>query len=255
LYRFFESGLPKGRRKIRSAEALGPWFEHCVEAALGASPEGRKASFTWLDVGAGAGEVSELLSRRCPAAQGVAVDLHERPADLPDRSNLGWERCDVNEVGFSARLSHRADIVLAISVWEHVLDPSALVRDLLALLRPAGTLYLACPDFGSLARRLLRTRWPFFLPGEHLNMPTIEGTRRCLESGLDGSAWRREEASLRIRRIGLPYSVQYYLQYLGLRRLSGLVPPSLAVAFPAGALEATVTVGAQTTSATSRAVW
>jgi SAM-dependent methyltransferase len=55
--------------------------------------------------------------------------------------------------------SHRADVVAAWDVIEHVSDPSAFAAAAYDLLNPGGTLMLSLPYFDSLPVRLLRTRW------------------------------------------------------------------------------------------------
>jgi hypothetical protein len=119
-----------------------------------------------------------------------------------------------------------------VSVWEHVLEPGAFASKLLKLVAPGGLLYLVCPDAGSLAHRVLRTRWPYFLPGEHLNMPTRRGARRCLERAAEPGD------SITVDRVGLPYPPAYVLGALGLGRLARWARRLPALPLPVGALEA-----------------
>lgn len=60
------------------------------------------------------------------------------------------------------------DCIVATQVVEHVYDPRAFVRALVAHLRPGGTLVLATPDHGSLWRRILGRRWPSYKVPEHV---------------------------------------------------------------------------------------
>jgi SAM-dependent methyltransferase len=150
-----------------------------------------------------------------------------------------WKVADLNERDFSGKLTGQADVVAAMAVWEHVREPDLLIRNLLALLAPGGLLYLTCPDYGSMARRLMRHRWPYFTPGEHLFMPTAEGAKRCLEAewhklGLPG----RPQVSA--RSIAVPYTLRYTLAFMGRRRLAALFPSGLSVPMPTGALEASL---------------
>jgi 2-polyprenyl-3-methyl-5-hydroxy-6-metoxy-1,4-benzoquinol methylase len=53
----------------------------------------------------------------------------------------------------------------AVTMWdviEHLPDPAATVRHANKLLKPGGVFALVTPDAGSLAARLLRSRWPEF---------------------------------------------------------------------------------------------
>ncbi|TMJ01382.1 MAG: class I SAM-dependent methyltransferase [Alphaproteobacteria bacterium] len=53
-----------------------------------------------------------------------------------------------------------------ISLWdviEHLPDAHAVVSDIHRLLKPGGYLIVNCPDHGSLARKLLGSKWPMLL--------------------------------------------------------------------------------------------
>jgi hypothetical protein len=81
-------------------------------------------------------------------------------------------------------------------------------------------------------------RWPYFTPGEHLNMPTPRGARACLSR-----QWRTlhpgaDEPSVFSAPIGLPYSFRYVLRRFGFDFFGKMLPPGVGVALPAGALEA-----------------
>jgi SAM-dependent methyltransferase len=162
-----------------------------------------------------------------PNAEGVALDWAARPAGLDDR--VDWRVADLNEDAFADAVAP-ADLVVSLSVWEHVLDPAAFVRRLLRLVAPGGLLYLVCPDAGSLAFRVLRSRWPYWIPGEHLHMPTADGARRCVERAAPGS-------EISVGSVGLPYPPSYVLGFLGLDRLSRWTRSLPAMPLPVGALE------------------
>jgi len=56
----------------------------------------------------------------------------------------------------------RFDLVFLVDVLEHVADPVALLRSCNERLAPGGTLVLVTPDVGSLAARMLGSRWWHF---------------------------------------------------------------------------------------------
>lgn len=226
LYGSFASGVEGSLRDLRAETPLTAWFSQVVDrtASLGRF----RGAFRWLDVGAGGGELAALLAHRYPEATGTAIDWAGRPAGVPDR--VDWQLADLNEP-FNAP---QADLVISLSVWEHVLDPEAFVRSLIARVAPGGLLYLVCPDAGSLAARLLRSRWPYFLPGEHLHMPTRDGARRLLKRLANPGD------QVDVGRVGLPYPPAYVLGYLGLGRIAPLARRLPSVPLPVGAIEAVV---------------
>jgi SAM-dependent methyltransferase len=55
------------------------------------------------------------------------------------------------------------DLLTLFDVIEHTPDPQAVLRRAHELLTPDGVLAMSYPDYGSLAARLLGSRWPFLL--------------------------------------------------------------------------------------------
>lgn len=237
LYGSFREGLPVLHRAITSDDPQVAWYRKCVDRVARLTGFDGDSEFRWIDVGAGGGELSDMIAGRFPRSRGTAIDLHARPALLRDLERVDWRRGDVNE-SFAAGLP-RVDLVVSTAVWEHVLRPDRFAAELLKLLSPAGTLYLVCPNYDSLARRLLGTRWPYFTPGEHLHIPSPEGARRCLARE---RARLGDEAGATIvsRPIMLPYTLRYVFRRFGLERLGRLVPTAVRFPMPVGALETTV---------------
>jgi len=230
LYGSFASGVDTRLRELRHATPLTAWFDYVVRRTTRLGRFDHGAAFRWLDVGAGGGELAAALARAFPKASGVAIDWSPRPRDLDPR--IAWRAADLNDDGFAMPPVQQADLVISLSVWEHVLEPGAFVRKLLTLVAPGGMLYLVGPDVGSLAYRVMRTRWPYFLPGEHLNMPTRRGARDCLEHATAPGD------SIAVGSVGLPYPPAYVLGFLGLGRLSRWTRRLPALPLPVGALEA-----------------
>ena len=55
------------------------------------------------------------------------------------------------------------DLLTLFDVIEHTPDPQAVLRRAYELLTPDGVLAMSYPDYGSLAARMLGSRWPFLL--------------------------------------------------------------------------------------------
>lgn len=238
LYGSFQNGLPELHRRIMQDDPQHELYALCAKRMLQRAV--KREGTVWADVGAGGGELSAIMSRAAPDARGIAIDLHTRPKTLADTRAITWIQADLNEEGFVDKnnLGAAADMVISTAVWEHVLQPDQFAGELIRLLKPGGVLYLMCPDYGSIARKVMATGWPYFTPGEHLNMPTVTGARICLER-----QWSRVRPGAAMPHISscalsLPYSFRYVLRRFGWDRLGRLLPPRLGAPLPAGALEA-----------------
>lgn len=72
------------------------------------------------------------------------------------------------------------DVVTLWDVIEHLTNPTEVIGDIHRLLKPGGLLVVNYPDYGSWARRLLGSKWPFFL-NVHLIYFTPQTITRFLE--------------------------------------------------------------------------
>jgi 2-polyprenyl-3-methyl-5-hydroxy-6-metoxy-1,4-benzoquinol methylase len=95
-----------------------------------------------------------------------------------------------------------------IALWgviEHVAEPAQMLRDIYNLLIPGGWLALSTPNFQSLSRRLLRSRWHFF-ERPHLTFFDPESISHLLRT--------IGYADIRIRTEWVTYSTAYLASYL-----------------------------------------
>jgi SAM-dependent methyltransferase len=165
------------------------------------------------------------------------VDQHARPAALSSLEHVAWKQLDINDDHFADAVGGGAQLVFSSAVWEHVLHPDRFVHNLLRRVKPGGLLYLMTPDYGSMARRLLGRRWPYFSPGEHLNMPTPAGARSCLTRQWRAIHGEQPAPVIRCASLYLPYTLRYAFRRFGMDGLGRLLPLGLAVPLPAGAME------------------
>jgi SAM-dependent methyltransferase len=119
---------------------------------------------TLLDVGAGSGHLLDAAA--CAGWSTHAVEYgprqHERLTALGhDLHAPLLEGRDLHDGSF--------DVVVLQEVIEHMRDPVHELREVARVLRPGGLLYVTCPNFGSLSRRLLGPRWRVVEYPEHLN--------------------------------------------------------------------------------------
>jgi SAM-dependent methyltransferase len=74
------------------------------------------------------------------------------------------------------------DVVLMSEILEHIPKPRRALEEVHSLLRPGGALYLTTPNIGSLARRVLGSRWGVIAVPEHLHYFDLASLRRLLTS-------------------------------------------------------------------------
>jgi SAM-dependent methyltransferase len=241
LYQFLEFGMSPLTRHLMADSAEAAWHKMCATRIAALSGRSDKDQFTWMDVGAGGGEVALAMTRRFPCADGLALDIHEIPPALRDVPAVQWRRINISNDDFSAEIGQRAEVVFATGVWEHVRRPDIFARNLLSLMKPGGLLYMTTPNYGSLARHLFGRSWPYFLPGEHLCMPTPRGAWLCL-SREAAALWGDRQAEIRTRPILVRYGLRFVLTKLGLPRVGRLFAPGLSSYFPSGAMESIVKI-------------
>jgi 2-polyprenyl-3-methyl-5-hydroxy-6-metoxy-1,4-benzoquinol methylase len=239
LYQTYSNGLPAENRAAMGDDDGELWHSSCVKriAELGHFTE--LSRFSWIEAGAGAGEMARRMVVAFPNSSGLAIDRHARPADLP--ASVEWLEIDLNQPDFQERIGRKADVVYATAVWEHVSQPDVFAQSMVELLNVGGLLYLVCPNYASLARKVLDTRWPYFTPGEHLTMPSPRGSEICLRRSF--AAANLTAAHIEARPLLLVYSLFYTANRLGLP-FARLIPRALRVPMPAGALESVAIVAA-----------
>lgn len=244
LYRSFSDGLIPSIRKIRKEHPLTVWYNQCIDRALKPLHESveKNNNFSWLDVGAGNGELAFLLSQRFPYSDGLAIDFHDQPALIRDLERVKWQMSDLNSDHNPKSIAgtQRFDLVFLITVLEHVMYPQLLLRQLLDKIEAGGCLYLTVPDFGSFASTILKQKWPYFLPGEHLNIPTIKGMQLLLEE-LCKQKFSHSNYIVKVNSIILPYPIGYYLDYFRMQKFSRMFEKDV-IKLPTGILEASVRV-------------
>ena len=242
LYESFEGGMIPGIRALRDQYPLTAWFHQCINRALKYSGKviSKESPFNWIDLGAGNGELAILLANRFPNSNGIAVDFHDRPGELDLYPGIKWIKTDMNQVDFMDHFADKkARFVFSITVLEHLLRPDQFVEKALDISGKPGCLYLTTPMMNSDAFYLLGKNWPYFLPGEHLNIPSLKGMRVMLEricrEKFDKGSW-----SVNVKPVILPYPIGYYSKYLKLGKIGDIIPNKWVLRLPTGLLEAAV---------------
>ena len=157
----------------------------------GRAAGGRGAPPALLDVGAGSGDLGELLRGRgwsvvCLEPSGAACELAlERGLDAR-RGTL--DSVELPEASFDAVVFHHS--------LEHVPDPVADLRRARGLLRPGGAVAIAVPNFDSAQRRRLGADWwALDLPRHRFHFGE-RSLRAALRAGGLEPEWLRPTASV-----------------------------------------------------------
>ena len=114
------------------------------------------AGLTALDIGCGAGLLSEPLARLGAAVTGVDAAPENIAAARAHAAGQGLA-IDYRAGGIETVAGERFDLVCAMEVIEHVADPVPFAAGLAAALRPGGLLVLSTPNRTPLSRLALVT--------------------------------------------------------------------------------------------------
>jgi 2-polyprenyl-3-methyl-5-hydroxy-6-metoxy-1,4-benzoquinol methylase len=170
---------------------------------------------------AGLAQVFAFAARLAPTGARRILDLGCFDGALLDAAaRAGWETTGVElqpEAAAVARAKHGRiitaaiedvdpatlgngfDVVTAIDVIEHLLDPAQIAWLAASVLRSGGILVLQTPNLRSVTARVLRRRWPFFAAPEHthyFDARTLAAL--CARHDLDLIEHRRRIKRLRV---------------------------------------------------------
>ena len=151
LHRLNPPRLRYLRERIDAQWSLDPRARHPLE--------GRTA----LDVGCGAGLLTEPLARLGAAATGIDA-APENIAVARAHAGAQGLAIDYRAGGIESVAGERFDLVVSLEVIEHVADQAAFVRGLAHALAPGGLLILSTPN------RTPRARLSLIALGEGLGM-------------------------------------------------------------------------------------
>jgi 2-polyprenyl-3-methyl-5-hydroxy-6-metoxy-1,4-benzoquinol methylase len=143
-----------------------------------------------LDVGCSSGYLARLMRDSGCTVSGVELDPVAAEAARPvlDRLVVG----DLAELDLAAELDGaRFDAILLGDILEHLVDPPALLRQVVGLLNPGGSVVISVPNIthGSIRLALLQGRWRYtetgLLDSTHLRFWTRASLAQMLrEAGL-----------------------------------------------------------------------
>lgn len=140
-----------------------------------------------LDVGCGEGIFLSTISNEWhkqglePSASG---------ANLAKERNLDVVRATLD----TSPNQYEADLISALDVIEHVIDPHHFVESFKRHLRPGGVVLLLTGDADSYAARVAGPQWSYLRWCGHISVFSQSGLRKLLQShGFEVLTWRRCE--------------------------------------------------------------
>ncbi len=118
-----------------------------------------------LDVGCAYGYFMELAKARGFDPYGIEPSAH---AGSQAQKLLGKKKVQMGRLDETSFSSGSMDVVSLLDVFEHLGDPRAALKQINALLKPGGYTMIATGDSRSLLPRILKRRWTFYIPPQHL---------------------------------------------------------------------------------------
>jgi len=162
-----------------------------------------------LDIGCATGELGSILQRRGCRVSGVELDAAEgrAAAQVLEEVLVG----DVGELDLVGHFGEESfDVVVFGDVLEHIADPTAVLREVLPLLAPSGSVVASIPNVahGSVRLALLQGRFDYrplgLLDATHVRFFTRGSVHALLrEAGLVPVDMRRTTAGVFDTGIGV----------------------------------------------------
>lgn len=142
---------------------------------------------TILDVGCGEGSFLSTISDEW-SKQGLEPSASG--ASLARKRNLDVARATLD----TSPKQYRVDLISALDVIEHVIDPHHFVESFKRHLRPGGVVLLLTGDADSYAARIAGPQWSYLRWCGHISVFSRFGLRELVEShGFEVLAWTRCE--------------------------------------------------------------
>lgn len=199
---------PAGGRRVGLAHRFIDYYGEPRRDVLELVPAGVREV---LEVGCGAGVTGALLKQH-RGCRVTGVELNPRAAT---RAAERLDRVVVGDVERLALAGHY-DLVMALELFEHLLEPDRFLRRVRELLAPGGSVLLSVPNVGhwSVVEDLLAGRWDYLPIGLHCYTHYRFYTRASLERRLRRIGFSRVEL--------VPQPTELPPRFAGLAERSGL---------------------------------
>lgn len=124
-----------------------------------------KPSGKLLDVGCAMGFFVELALKKGFDAYGIDPSEY---AVNEAQTLVGSERIKQGTLDIVKFSPKSFDVITLLDVFEHLADPAKDIHALVKLLKDDGILLIATGDTGSVAAKIFKRRWTFYIPPQHL---------------------------------------------------------------------------------------
>ena len=142
---------------------------------------------TILDVGCGDGVFLSSMSNEWSK---LGLEPSAAGANLARKKDLNVTQATLD----TSPVQYQADLISALDVIEHVIDPHGFVESCKRHLRPGGVVLLLTGDADSYAARIAGPRWSYLRWCGHISVFSGAGLRELLQShGFEVLAWDRCE--------------------------------------------------------------
>jgi SAM-dependent methyltransferase len=158
-------------------DGLAPTYARALECV--------RAGSTVLEIGCHTGYFSRLLRER--GCRVIGVEINAEAAARAVESGLDVRVGNVEDAGLVESLPRGIDVLLAMDVLEHLLDPWTTLRNLRDRLHPDGRAVISLPNIGCWAvmRALMRGRFDYAdggpLDRTHLRFFTYRTARELIQ--------------------------------------------------------------------------
>lgn len=124
-----------------------------------------KSSGRLLDVGCALGFSVELAN--CEGFDAYGFDASSYAVQEAQELN-GKDRIQLGTIGEVKYAKKSFDIITMFDIFEHLADPKKDLQRIFSWLKDDGILIIATGNTHSIMARLLKRRWPFYSPPQHL---------------------------------------------------------------------------------------
>jgi len=149
----------------------------------------KKPNGRLLDVGCAFGYVVELAGKNGYDAFGLDPSHF---AVTKARKLVGKDRISETTIGNASYPASSFDVITMFDVFEHLQDPLTDMKKLARLLKKDGVIIIATGDTQSIAAKVMKRRWTFFIPPQHIFFFHKRNVTDLLKrAGLRPVAWHR----------------------------------------------------------------
>lgn len=122
----------------------------------------------WLECGTGPGYLHALLGKWFPQVKLYGLDLDSQEIQRARQASAN-ARLLVASAESLPFPDQAFDAVLSLHMVEHLPEPEIFFREAARVLRPQGLLVFATPNPDSLGARVMKERWPGWVP-DHISL-------------------------------------------------------------------------------------